>query len=804
MIAKLTLSFIIVSLLLSCNSENQATGSASGVQSAEVSIEVPEENEIVPEINTVYIFDDEIESVNYSEFVPLSFENSTLVRHFAPTKEYTPQVNLDQKFSFSFNRAVWVRKYEVKVKGFAIEYPVGVTTQDDISEPLLSYFAFSPSPNYSPDSEYEITLYIESNGVKEKLSHTFNTVQSGLDEVAPEISQTYPQEGRQSENFYVSGFLTVNFSEYVNPDLFPENIVVLEKIVEDGFEGVEGKISFNYSAKAITFQPHSLLDLDSDYRMVVKSGYSDFSGNIGEGLTLNFSTLSQNTEPLKVLYSEFSHGEKYMSKYSKVSLTFSRDLDQSSIAGALAMIDKDGNTITFEYEYVYSRRRIDITFLPDFPYQKDLSIKIDGLRNIFGIELSGYQKDFRFDGIISQIYPSYETKSFPVDQSVWVQLNYPINEENLAAGFKLTNADGDLVSTTITYDPLVNKVFLDPTYNLSYETNYKVVIDHKLANGFPFKGEVRFNTGNLLKNHHLLSNLELPREINLRGRVDLKFHSNTDLATVTKSNFSLIYYPSWAPEHGISQKFELEFSRTNPNISYINYSDLISNGRHILKIRNIKDQSGIELNKDIEFITKGLIDRVMPANGEQSFASQRTMKIFLNTGISLNNDPMIKLIDLVSGEELVIDYRLRPGYLEITSRLGLEFEREYELTVGSLYDRAGQVHSITSHFKTAGFFKSSTPMPNSKITVNQASAFMIYLNTWIYPQSQQSANAIQLIDQNGNSIDLSIYVSNSSSYNYIRAYGREQLLPGAYKMIFTNLKIEHGKVLNFEIPFEVY
>ncbi len=200
------------------------------------------------------------------------------VTAFSPSD--SDPVELDEGFEMEFNKPMNKTETENAINiNPSVEGAFSWNSDESVS--------FIPSGSLQPNTDYNVTLGMaaedtDGNSLGESYEFTFKTVRTGLS-----LEQSYPTSGMTEVSRNVKVIL--DFDEYINQNTLFGNVQFLDSddneidIVVDGSE---------YSAGKIMFEPAQPLELNSVYKLLVKTGVADTKGlHVPSDFEISFRTV---------------------------------------------------------------------------------------------------------------------------------------------------------------------------------------------------------------------------------------------------------------------------------------------------------------------------------------------------------------------------------------------------------------------------------------------------------------------------------------------------------------------------------
>lgn|GEM_PF-1002012 len=150
---------------------------------------------------------------------------------------------------------------------------------------------FVPADNLLPSITY--VLLVESkasdifgNNLTESFMSTFRTKENEADRTPPSIQSTIPSAG--AEGVHVTQDIIIVFSERMNKTSV-ENAFSLRSASQQ----VSGTFFWGSNAQVLAFTPHSLLDYNTNYHLIIQASARDIAGNTLNG-TLEFTFTTED------------------------------------------------------------------------------------------------------------------------------------------------------------------------------------------------------------------------------------------------------------------------------------------------------------------------------------------------------------------------------------------------------------------------------------------------------------------------------------------------------------------------------
>jgi N-acetylneuraminic acid mutarotase len=238
----------------------------------------------------------------------------------------------------TFNESVvpaTVNSNSFTVRNFADEIVSGTITVSSGG----SNATFQATSYIAPNGTYTATLTTEItdlNGLAMSTDYVWEFSTGEGDTVAPTVLYTNPWADSTdvSPNVIVSATFSESMSlPTLNPDTF--------QLLDAASNPIDGVITA--SPNRVTFTPTDPLEGNALYTVVITTGATDEAGNpLENDYTWSFTTTVPDTTPPSVTSASPANGESGVAIDGSLSVTFSEDMDITSITGDTFLLEDSG------------------------------------------------------------------------------------------------------------------------------------------------------------------------------------------------------------------------------------------------------------------------------------------------------------------------------------------------------------------------------------------------------------------------------------------------------------------------------
>jgi hypothetical protein len=366
--------------------------------------------------------------------------------------------------------------------------------------------SFTPSAALSNTTSYTLTISAAAkdtagNAMAAAFSSGFTT-KALADTTPPDILTTSPLNG--AAGVATDAIITITFSEALAPATVNSSTISLR--VTGSGPAIAGTVTYNSASGTATLTPSSALSNNTSYTVTVSAGIKDLAGNpLPSLLTFNFLTVAPGTPPT-VIASVPAGGATNVAVTSPVSVTFSKDMDASTINGAtfILRMNSTGADVAGTVSYDPGTRAAAFTpaaglLANGIGYTATVTT---AARDIGGLGLSS-NFIFSFTTVpdatpptVTSTSPANGTTNVAVSTSVTATFSKAMDAATInGTAFTLKVASsGVLVSGSVSYNAGSRMATFAPSSPLANATSYTgtITTGARDASGIPFANNFDF------------------------------------------------------------------------------------------------------------------------------------------------------------------------------------------------------------------------------------------------------------------------------------------------------------------------
>ena len=265
-----------------------------------------------------------------------------------------------------------------------------------------SFNAVIFTPDSTPDKTgiYTVILTtgikdLSGNSLASEFRSTFTILSNGT---SPAITAVNTGDG--GAIFPVDGYITVQFSEAMNPDSINTGnfIVFNEKTV------VAGRVSYDSMNNTAIFMPYSALAYNTTYTVDLTNGISSASGgNLADDITWDFTTTTDGIVPTIVYYNP---GDKEVESpvSGTISVKFNKIMDQAAINNNSLKVYSIYSSVTGSVKYDSLSNIASFTPESLLEYNTTYTVEMTAdVKDLQGISIEGTKWTFTTESNITPV-----------------------------------------------------------------------------------------------------------------------------------------------------------------------------------------------------------------------------------------------------------------------------------------------------------------------------------------------------------------------------------------------------------------
>lgn len=324
---------------------------------------------------------------------------------------------------------------------------------------------------------------LAGNGIASDYSWSFTTM-AEPDVTAPVVNTVTPVNG--ATEILRNIFPAIVFSEPVD-EASLQNAV---SFTAPGNTAVPFTFTYNNATRTVTLTPSSLLQYNTVYSIVVKSGTTgvkDLAGNaLASDYSWSFTTLADVVAPV-VTSTVPAQGSSNVSVSLPIRISFSEPLDAATVSGStVSLRGLLGLPVTAAITYDAAQQTIVITPASNLSYLVGYSVVVGtGVKDLAGNALvSNYTLSFTTESFLD-LTPPQVTSVLPANGSTAVSTNSAVqvmfSEDMQPASINATSIElrdnaATLIPATVSYNAVTRTATLTPSAHLGYLAVYNVKV----------------------------------------------------------------------------------------------------------------------------------------------------------------------------------------------------------------------------------------------------------------------------------------------------------------------------------------
>ncbi len=443
---------------------------------------------------TLYCTDEITDNAgNHLDYFQFSFKTDDTHNPQISTQypeENATDIPTNAVISVTFSESINPSTIQNNFANFKVEKWTGATWEqidyyviyNDDTKTALCY------PQLESNKEYKITL---SNNIRDlannpldisgsEYSWTFTT-KNEPDITPPEIVTKNPDNNQ--ENIPLDAEIIVTLNEDVQN--VSSTTFSLERAYDN--QNIAGVVVYNSNLKQAIFTPSQTLEEGVWYRVSLSSSITDMSGNALTQANWLFKTVD-TTKP-NITYSYPSANTGNVPVNAAIQIVFSEDVIGANEQSIIVTNETTAQNVSGSVTYISAERKA--VFEPDtnLDFEQTYKVRLVGgsikdLSNNTLDETAWYFQtaviiDTEPPVVVSPTYPDHQTHQtdIPVSTSIRIYFNEPVTGIGPASiSLKRGDANGEVISGLVYYDPINLKATFVPDNNLEYETTYTVIV----------------------------------------------------------------------------------------------------------------------------------------------------------------------------------------------------------------------------------------------------------------------------------------------------------------------------------------
>ena len=324
---------------------------------------------------------------------------------------------------------------------------------------------------------------LAGNTLASDYSWSFTTM-AEPDVTAPVVNTVTPVNG--ATDVLRNIFPAIVFSEPVD-EASLQNAV---SFTAPGNTAVPFTFTYNNATRTVTLTPSSLLQYNTVYSIVVKSGTTgvkDLAGNtLASDYSWGFTTLADVVAPV-VTSTVPAQGSSNVSVSLPIRISFSEPLDAATVSSStVSLRGLLGLPVSAAITYDAAQQTIVITPASNLSYLVGYSVVVStGIKDLAGNALAGdFTLSFTTESFldltppqVSSVLPANGSTAVSTNAAVQIVFNEDMQPASInATSIELRDNAATLIPATVSYNAVIRTATLTPSAHLGYLAVYNVKV----------------------------------------------------------------------------------------------------------------------------------------------------------------------------------------------------------------------------------------------------------------------------------------------------------------------------------------
>jgi methionine-rich copper-binding protein CopC len=349
---------------------------------------------------------------------------------------------------------------------------------------------FTPSATLAQTTGYTVTV---STGVKDAagnaMAANFVFAFTTGDTTAPTVTTVVP--ANNATGVALNTTVKVTFSEAMDQSTITTSTVTLRNTATSGL--VTATLAYDGATNTATLTPSAPLASNTNYTVTVTTGAKDVSGNpLGTNFTSTFTTLNLDSTPPTVTAVSPLNNSINVPTNTTVQVTFSEPIDQLTLTATTVSLKNTVTSAVVAGSLSYDVGTNKVTFTPSGPLSNGTSYTLtvlggaSGVKDLAGNPLAANFTSSFTTAAVTDVTPPTIVSRTPtngatgvaVNSNVTITFSEPMDATTIngtTISIKPT-AGGANLAATVTCNSPCTVATLDPTADLSNNTNYTVTV----------------------------------------------------------------------------------------------------------------------------------------------------------------------------------------------------------------------------------------------------------------------------------------------------------------------------------------